>query len=159
MKAESNIKPAAADIEVYENGLAAMIMRENITEAEKDGETVYQYDEYRMVVPYRENLLEYLNKSFDSWLESAKKIEYEELAADVRTKRDALLRESDALMCLDRAGLSKPESDDDWTAFMAGIAAMLFGEWAKYRQALRDVPQQEGFPYNVEFPEKPESNK
>lgn len=25
-----------------------------------------------------------------------------------------------------------------------------------YRQALRDVPQQAGFPYEIEWPEKPE---
>lgn len=28
-------------------------------------------------------------------------------------------------------------------------------EWAAYRQGLRDVPSQEGFPYNVTWPEKP----
>ena len=27
--------------------------------------------------------------------------------------------------------------------------------WATYRQALRDVPTQEGFPWNVQWPEKP----
>jgi hypothetical protein len=27
--------------------------------------------------------------------------------------------------------------------------------WATYRQALRDVPSQEGFPWTVEWPEKP----
>jgi len=28
---------------------------------------------------------------------------------------------------------------------------------AIYRQALRDIPQQEGFPYNVVWPEKPDN--
>ena len=28
-------------------------------------------------------------------------------------------------------------------------------EWAAYRQGLRDVPSQEGFPHNVTWPEKP----
>jgi hypothetical protein len=28
-------------------------------------------------------------------------------------------------------------------------------EWATYRQALRDIPEQEGFPYDVIFPTKP----
>lgn len=28
--------------------------------------------------------------------------------------------------------------------------------WATYRQALRDIPSQEGFPWNVTWPEKPE---
>jgi len=29
-------------------------------------------------------------------------------------------------------------------------------EWAAYRQALRDVPQQDGFPENIIWPEEPE---
>lgn len=29
-------------------------------------------------------------------------------------------------------------------------------EWAAYRQALRDIPQQNGFPFNVTYPIKPE---
>ena len=28
-------------------------------------------------------------------------------------------------------------------------------EWAEYRQALRDVPEQEGFPFNVTWPQEP----
>ena len=28
--------------------------------------------------------------------------------------------------------------------------------WATYRQSLRDVPQQQGFPYNVTWPTPPE---
>jgi hypothetical protein len=27
--------------------------------------------------------------------------------------------------------------------------------WAKYRQALRDISEQDGFPENVSYPEKP----
>ena len=30
------------------------------------------------------------------------------------------------------------------------------GAWAAYRQALRDVPAQAGFPENVQWPEKPQ---
>jgi len=28
--------------------------------------------------------------------------------------------------------------------------------WLDYRQALRDIPQQKGFPFDVVWPEKPE---
>jgi len=28
-------------------------------------------------------------------------------------------------------------------------------EWKNYRQALRDVPQQAGFPNDIEWPEEP----
>ena len=120
---------------------------------------MYQYDEYRMTVPYRDNLLENVQKTLDAWMTSARNAEYARLAAEVRAKRDALLKESDARMCIDRLGLSAPASRTnpaDWTAFLAGFADMIAGDWAVYRQALRDVPQQEGFPYSVEFPQPPQ---
>ena len=61
------------------------------------------------------------------------------LSQEARDKRDRLLAES------------------DWVT----IRAMDTGnpvptEWQTYRQALRDVPQQTGFPENIEWPEKPE---
>jgi len=28
-------------------------------------------------------------------------------------------------------------------------------EWVTYRQALRDIPQQDDFPFNVTYPTKP----
>lgn len=63
----------------------------------------------------------------------------EELAARVRAKRDALIAATDYLMASDYP------LDDDKKA-----------ELTTYRQALRDVPEQEGFPTNVVWPEKPE---
>lgn len=56
-------------------------------------------------------------------------------ADEARAKRDALLAAS------------------DWTqlADFAGDKAA----WAAYRQALRDVPTQPGFPQNIRWPVKP----
>jgi len=42
--------------------------------------------------------------------------------------------------------------DTDW---MGLSDVTMPTEWATYRQALRDVPSQEGFPYTVTWPEKP----
>lgn len=53
---------------------------------------------------------------------------------DVRLERDRLLRES------------------DWAALPDVPAS---DEWQPYRQALRDVPQQSGFPDDVEWPVPP----
>jgi hypothetical protein len=44
--------------------------------------------------------------------------------------------------------------DSDWTQL--SDAPVDKDAWAVYRQALRDVPQQEGFPENVTWPEQPE---
>jgi len=56
-------------------------------------------------------------------------------ARDVRRKRDNRLAASDWTQV--------PDAPVDQQA------------WADYRQALRDIPQQEGFPEDVVWPEKP----
>lgn len=55
---------------------------------------------------------------------------------NIRSKRNALLAES------------------DWT--QVADAPVDQSAWAAYRQALRDIPQQAGFPYNVTWPTEPE---
>lgn len=66
----------------------------------------------------------------------------EAAAQEVRAERDyKLATEVDAI-----AGNALR-----WSAIDAGTQA----EWATYRQALLDVPQQSGFPHNVVWPVKP----
>ena len=60
----------------------------------------------------------------------------EQLAAAARSQRDALLSQS------------------DWT--QVPDAPVDHQAWAEYRQALRDVPEQEGFPTDINWPTKPE---
>ena len=43
-------------------------------------------------------------------------------------------------------------SDTDWMALSDNT---MTPEWASYRQALRDITEQAGFPYSVEWPTKP----
>lgn len=57
-------------------------------------------------------------------------------ANGVRLTRNQMLRES------------------DWT--QVADAPVDIAEWAIYRQALRDVPKQSGFPWEVIWPQKPE---
>lgn len=45
--------------------------------------------------------------------------------------------------------------ETDWTQ-AADVSQVIKDKWAPYRQALRDVPQQAGFPDNVTWPTKPE---
>jgi hypothetical protein len=58
-------------------------------------------------------------------------------AAEARTFRDQLLAQT------------------DWTQ-AADVPQATKDKWAPYRQALRDVPQQAGFPDNIQWPSKPE---
>ena len=55
-------------------------------------------------------------------------------ATQVRAQRDELLAASDHMALADR----------------------ITDEWRTYRQALRDVPAQAGFPTNITWPTKPE---
>ena len=57
-----------------------------------------------------------------------------EAAANVRSQRDQKLKET------------------DW---MGMSDVTMSADWATYRQALRDVPTQEGFPHTVTWPEEP----
>jgi len=65
-------------------------------------------------------------------------------AAQVRSQRDQLLLEVDAV-----AGNALR-----WAALSSDKQA----EWATYRTALLDVPQQAGFPNTITWPTKPEGN-
>jgi len=55
----------------------------------------------------------------------------------------------------------REERDDlllksDWTQTVdVNLSAEIKAKWADYRQKLRDVTKQVGFPYHIEWPEKP----
>lgn len=161
MKAESNISPVAPFEIEFNGSYADVIFFENITEAtDENSEKKFVYDTYRLTVPTRSNLAATIENNFEAWLTAAKSTEYNRLAAAVREKRDKLLAESDKALCIDRLGLEAPSGSTftAWLSFLKALADTLSGEWAQYRQALRDIPQQESFPYNVTFPTKPEED-
>jgi hypothetical protein len=60
---------------------------------------------------------------------------YDQVADTIRAERDILLTQS------------------DWTQVDDAPVNKL--AWAQYRQSLRDIPQQDGFPFNVLFPQLP----
>jgi hypothetical protein len=53
-----------------------------------------------------------------------------------------------------RADRDKRLVDTDWT--QVADAQVDKAVWATYRQALRDVPAQAGFPHDVTWPDQPE---
>ena len=57
---------------------------------------------------------------------------------NIRSKRDSLLQDTDWIV------IKASERNDNIPA-----------EWEMYRQALRDITAQEGFPYSVTWPTKP----
>lgn len=76
----------------------------------------------------------------------------EQAAADAaRALRNRLLDLSDKEMSLDRLKLNTSST----ITFLASLGKIFSGDWAIYRQALRDLPQQEGFPFDVDWPSEP----
>jgi hypothetical protein len=60
-------------------------------------------------------------------------------------------------MALDRLGLEVPSgaSFTSWLSFFRKLGEALLGGIAIYRKALRDLPEQPGFPFDIDWPEKP----
>lgn len=77
-------------------------------------------------------LTEYDDHIKQTW--SVRKLDAEEVASYIRQKRQALLLQTDMYALSDR------KMSDEMTA---------------YREALRNITDQEGFPFNVEWPIKP----
>lgn len=117
----------------------------------------YTADEYTLIVPVSQALNKRIEANFEMWLNKAISEDYDRAAAEVRAARDKLLAESDKEMVIDRMNLEAPTgaSFSAWLDFLKGLASAISGSWAQYRQALRDIPEQSGFPYSVEFPEPP----
>ena len=74
----------------------------------------------------------------DDWLEENGFVRVpksaDDLAAEIRAERGLRL------------------SETDWMALSDNT---MTPEWASYRQALRDITSQGGFPYTIEWPTKP----
>lgn len=64
-----------------------------------------------------------------------------------RRIRNRMLDETDAQMSLDRIGLDTSST----TAFLASLKNIFNNAWSVYRQHLRDIPTQEGFPFNIDW--------
>lgn len=115
----------------------------------KNGEGEYQFDNppknfffkaskyEKYVAPYVAQWEAEKNRilaKIEAWENSA---EHKEQKA--REERELLLKESDYILMPDY-----PATEENKTA------------WAEYRQALRDLPEQEGWPVNIVWPKKPE---
>ena len=153
MKAESNLKPKNKfRIENIIDGKCDIVFFDNIQELEPvEDEKRYSFDTYRLKTNYRDELEQELNdniEKFKQWLRLAKDIEYNELASIIRKQRNKLLQETDEEMVLDRLNLNMPENITTATLlasvkeFFTSLKNISNSEIAKYRQSLRDIPQQ-----------------
>ena len=159
MRAKTNFaeRPQAYEIKDGDSGQKIICFRQNIEEVTTEEGVQYTADEYTLTVTDTQMLEDRIANNIEAWREKAMKEDYDRAAAEVRAIRDKLLAESDKEMVLDRMNLevSTGASFSSWLDFLKGLASAISGSWAQYRQALRDIPEQSGFPYSVEFPEPP----
>ena len=140
MKSEGTSIPAIVEV-IRKGDSAELYARENIELTEKmtdsgDIENLYRWDEYIITVKWRDNLVSQISANKSEWVSMIKDCYARELASKIREKRDKLLHDTDWIMYTDSPVDSETKA-----------------KYAEYRQALRDIPQQDGFPFNVVYPE------
>ena len=166
-RTESTIKPNSVRIGDRKDNLIEVVFFDDIKEETRTPEegpeqTIYSYYEYPMLVSFREDLESSIKEDPDTWFKAAKEQFISEKAAEIRAIRDKLLQESDKQVLLDRLGIEIPETINATTMLQVikdlftSLGNTLNGSWAKYRQELRDITKQPGFPLDVEFPTTPE---
>jgi hypothetical protein len=103
----------------------------------------WDYDRYSLDVPYSPSLAAEIESDFSAWLKKARDTELATEAGKVRNYRDTLLNTADIKYCN--------------SEFWAKMTDEQRQAWAAYKQALRDIPTQGGFPYAVSWPVMPPS--
>ena len=143
MKVNGSISPSPLLFEHRFDGMAEMRFRENITDSKDEkGNTIFTYDEYVLTMTDRDGLEKIVQDNMEVWLAYAKQQETDNQAQAVRDKRDKLLADTDWTQT-DDAPLSSEDKESV----------------RKYRQALRDITAQSGFPQEIKWPEKPQVAK
>lgn len=94
--------------------------------------------------------MEILQKAYEN---ACKENNAEEAAEFARKIRNKLLDDTDKEMSFDRLGFDLGTA----TKFITSLKNIFRGDWAVYRQALRDLTKQEGFPFNITFPTPPDA--
>lgn len=134
MKVNSTTRPLPYKIFVIKDR-ALIRFAENIVEEKREDGIMFAYDEFSIETKNRAMLKISIEENFESWVSRAKETEIESIAADVRDKRNLMLAETDSYFYTDRL------IDDETRA-----------DLVKYRQELRDITAQPGFPSGVVYP-------
>lgn len=97
----------------------------------------------------------FTNKTVSPWSEASEELAKREAYNGEVTVEDIPMTEDEA-----RAQRDKLLADTDWTQVLdAPIDAETREAYRTYRQALRDIPEQDGFPETITWPELPAVTK
>ena len=139
-----------------ENQLQAVItFYTDVQEVQREDGSAWSAVAWSMTGTWTDGLEARIAADPNSWFSLISAQCYAAAAAEVRSKRDALLQATDADMALDRLGLTPPTGSTftAWLSFLRTLGEALKSNAATYRQALRDITTQPGFPYEIEWPE------
>lgn len=129
--------PPALEVERISKHSALLTFVENAAQVSApDGAMAWEADAYTLVMPWQKDLYDLVEARYGDWIAHAKDREYEAEAERVRSRRDELLGKWDWTQ-----HRNVPLSED-------AVAA-----YAVYLQALRNIPEQPGFPWDVTWPE------
>lgn len=151
MKTESTIKPSVkfeVEAEPKSPGVVCkVILYDDIQgpferAAVEGTESYFTYDRYELDATYREDLETSIQGNLQTWIDAAKAKEESEAAANVRKERNRRLAEIDWTQTIDA-----PISQKSREALRT------------YRQELRNITEQPGFPEEVIWPVRPEITK
>lgn len=138
MKTENTVEPENFKIENIINGKCDIVINTDIEIIEDDeNNKKYLYDTFRINIDYEKDLKEKLEDEeyYNSLLELAKEEYGQKLADEIRKMRDELLQETDKFL-LEDFPISEEQKE----------------KYKIYRNALRKIPEQSGFPDNVSWP-------
>lgn len=147
MKITSTVMPNKSFEILKSNNKCTIIFYTNVTsDTIVDGMTgksitSYNYEKYELETNYKQTLSAQIESNYNKWIQKAKQAEKDTEAQKVRDYRDNLLNACDIKHC-------NPEK---WMA-MSDSEKLA---WATYKQALRDISTQDGFPYTVNWPTIP----
>ena len=151
MKITSTVMPNKSFEILKSNNKCTIIFYTNVTsDTIVDGMTgksitSYNYEKYELETNYKQTLSAQIESNYNKWIQKAKQAEKDTEAQKVRDYRDNLLNACDIKHC-------NPEK---WMA-MSDSEKLA---WATYKQALRDISTQDGFPYSVTWPILPADTK
>lgn len=100
--------------------------------------SIWNYDQYILPITNSSNIYASIESNFDEWLQRAKDYELDQESEKIRIYRDKLLNDCDVIYC----------ASDKWEAMTSQEKL----DWNIYKQSLRDIPNQIGFPYSINFP-------
>tara|TARA_Y100000590_G_scaffold267470_1_gene300359 strand:+ start:1406 stop:1870 length:465 start_codon:yes stop_codon:yes gene_type:complete len=126
----------------HKNTSFSRLLDENLLDA-FDTDIVFEGPQKQGPPPYSYTYRDGVEKIGDKWYtkytigQRDKEPIDKKYAENIRIRRDILIKESDWRAVSDRE---------------------LESEWKEYRQALRDISKQEGFPHDVKWPVDPDGN-